>query len=442
MAAPKPSDNAQPDYIFRPEDPEQLQIERRAQHDQDQHQHRQRLRNASDSTSTSTHTQPGGLSQRYQQLAMDQQEQKALVRVQILTPLSVLLQLGVMIICGSKLISPNLGQVSRRHPTYLTVSEPFVLLYWAVLYLLQIGFAVFLLLSRTPETKKAIVHGVGTRLALANYMMVLWAIFWVLDRRIPFILGTVSLGVIALLLLFNSLVLAVKYRPSKRHPLDWLFIHVPIKMLLVITLQYDLWQQLFMALQWDAGSGHGDQLLQMGLWPAFGIIAGMGVFSALWIFSTADVTWTVAGIYLNIGLLWSKQFPIAHPDHPRPAALTAATILAISLQVVAFIASVAWSRIQARQEGRIALPMSPEDEAAAVRAETERRARASTVADRRHAAAAAPVQPGDEEARIEAPSAEAEAGGSQQGVSVTRKLGSSSTTTNKSPTKSGAPAAK
>ncbi|KAN0061119.1 hypothetical protein ACQY0O_006854 [Thecaphora frezii] len=412
MAGSKAPTNDQPDYIFRPEDPEQLQHERRLQQEQ------QRLRNvASTSSSQSTHTQPGGLSQRYQQLAMDQQEQKALVRIQILTPLSILLQLGVMIICGSKIVHPNLGQVSRRHPTYLTVSEPFVLLYWAVLYLLQIGFAVFLLLSRTPETKKAIVHGVGTRLALANYMLVLWAIFWVLDGHIPFILGTVALGVIAVLLLFNSLVLAIKYRPSKRHPLDWLFVHVPIKMFLVITLQYDVWQQLFMALDWDAGSGHGDTLLQMGLWPAFGIIAGMGVFSALWIFATADVTWTVAGIYLNLGLLWSKSFPVAHPDHPRPAALTAATILAISMQAVAFIASVAWARIQARQEGRIALPMSPEEEANLVRAETERRARASAV-----------VRPADEEARIESSQEPARRAGSssEEQINVTRKLGSSS----------------
>lgn len=73
------------------------------------------------------------------------------------------------------------------------------------------------------------MHGVGTRLALCNYLMVLWAIFWVLDRKFTFILGTAALSVVALLLLFNALVLAIKYRPSKKHPLDWLFIHVPIK---------------------------------------------------------------------------------------------------------------------------------------------------------------------------------------------------------------------
>ncbi len=357
----------QPDYIFRPEDPE----------------HADQARADSEVPSNPT-IAASGLSRRYHQLSstMDANETKSLTRMQILTPLSVLLQMGVMILCGSKLIKPNLQQVSRRHPTYLSVQDSFVLFYWAILYVLLIGFSVFLLLSRTPETKKALVHGVGTRLALSNYLMVLWAVFWILDRPPTFILGTATLGVIALLLLFNALVLAVRYPPSAKHPLDWLFIHVPIKMFLVITLQYDLWQQLFMALGYDFGSGGHDALVQ-GLWPAFGIVAGLGVFSALWIFATADLTWTAAGIYLNIGLLWHKHFSLIggrDDGEPRPAPLTAAIILSISLQAVALVAGVAWRRIKARQEGRIALPLSPEEEAAVYRAEAERNARAAAAA--------------------------------------------------------------
>lgn len=357
----------QPDYIYRPEDPEQSD----------------RFRAASEAPSNPNHL-ASGLSRRYHTLShnMEQNEVKSLTRLQILTPLSVLLQMGVMILCGSKLIKPNLQQVSHRHPTYLSIQDSFVLFYWAILYVLLIGFSVFLLISRTPETKKALVHGVGTRLALANYMMILWAIFWILDRRLTFILGTVTLGIIALILLFNALVLAVRFAPSARHPLDWLFIHVPIKMFLVITLQYDLWQQLFMALGWDFGAGGHDALVQ-GLWPAFGIVTGLGAFSALWIFATVDLTWTVAGIYLNVGLLWHKHFSLIggrDDGEPRPAPLTAAIILSISLQGVALLAGISWKRIKARQEGRIALPLSPEEEAAVYRAEAERNARAAASA--------------------------------------------------------------
>lgn len=351
------------DYIFRPEDPE----------------HSDQFHDEANDVADSTHHPRGsGLSQRFHQLSstMDENETKSLTRMQILTPLSVLLQMGSMILCGSKLIKPNLQQVSRRHPTYLSVQDSFVLFYWAVLYVLLIGLSVFLLLSRTPATKKALVHGVGTRLAIANYLMVLWAVFWILDRPITFILGTATLGVIALLLLWNSVVLALKYPPSGRHPLDWLFIHVPIKMFLVITLQYDLFQELFIALGWDFGKG-GHRALLAGLWPAFGIVTGLGALSALWIFATADLTWAVAGVYLNVGLLWHKHFSLigGEDGEARPAPLTASIILSISLQMVALVASIAWKRIKARQEGRIALPITPEEEAAAYRAEAERNAR-------------------------------------------------------------------
>ncbi|KIS70627.1 uncharacterized protein UMAG_01792 [Mycosarcoma maydis] len=408
----------QPDYIYRPEDPE----------------YSDQLRADSEVPSDPNHF-ASGLSQRYHHLStnMDVNEVKTLTRMQILTPLSVLLQMGVMILCGSKLIKPNLQQVSRRHPTYLSVQDSFVLFYWVILYVLLIGFSVFLLLSRTSETKKALTHGVGTRLSLANYMMVLWAIFWILDRPLTFILGTATLGVIAVILLFNALVLAVRYPPSHKHPLDWLFIHVPIKMFLVITIQYDLWQQLFMALGWDFGSGGHDGLVR-GLWPAFGIVSGLGVFSALWIFGTADLIWTAAGIYLNLGLLWHKHFSLIggrDDGEPRPAPLTAAIILSIALQSVALIAGVAWKRIKARQEGRIALPLTPEEEAAAYRAEAERSARAAAATSSATLPATAPKNAvhdiADEEAAAES------SGATVTPTKVTRKLGGGSS--NASPTK-------
>ncbi|SNX83076.1 uncharacterized protein MEPE_01782 [Melanopsichium pennsylvanicum] len=413
------SNQNQPDYIYRPEDPE----------------HSDSFRADSEVPSNPNHP-ASSLSARYHHLStnMEPNEVKTLTRMQILTPLSVLLQMGVMILCGSNLIKPNLQQVSRRHPTYLSVQDNFVLFYWAILYVLLIGFSVFLLLSRTPETKKALVHGVGTRLALANYMMVLWAIFWILDRPLTFILGTVTLSVIALVLLFNALILAVRYPPSAKHPLDWLFIHVPVKLFLVITIQYDLWQQLFMALGWDFGSG-GHQALVQGLWPAFGIVVGLGAFSALWIFATADLIWTVAGVYLNFGLLWHKHFSLVggrDDGEPRPAPLTAAIILSISLQVVALIAGVAWNRIKARQDGRIALPLSPEEEAAVYRAEAERNARVAASVGNQPANEVAPVPAqssgikktdsklvdmADEEAAAES------SGGAVTPTKVTRKLG-------------------
>lgn len=45
------------------------------------------------------------------------------------------------------------GYVGRKHPTYVTPNDRLLLIYWAVLYLLQIGFSLLLVLGRKPETK-------------------------------------------------------------------------------------------------------------------------------------------------------------------------------------------------------------------------------------------------------------------------------------------------
>lgn len=74
-----------------------------------------------------------------------------------------------------------------------------------------------------------IIHGVGTRLAIANYLLALWAVFWVLDARWAFFAGFALLSINALLLLATAALLAFKYPPQRNRPLDWIFVHVPIK---------------------------------------------------------------------------------------------------------------------------------------------------------------------------------------------------------------------
>ncbi len=68
--------------------------------------------------------------------------------------------------------------------------------------------------------------------------------------------------------------------PSPSIPLDWLFIHVPVKMFTRRHAPVRSLAQLFMALGWDFGAGGLDALVK-GLWPAFGIVTGLGAFSAL-----------------------------------------------------------------------------------------------------------------------------------------------------------------
>lgn len=53
-------------------------------------------------------------------------------------------------------------------------------LFWAVLYILQIGFCLLLVMARKDETKKLLTHGVGLRFAIANWLQAGWAVAWVL----------------------------------------------------------------------------------------------------------------------------------------------------------------------------------------------------------------------------------------------------------------------
>ncbi|CAD6905280.1 unnamed protein product [Tilletia controversa] len=292
---------------------------------------------------------------------MDAQN-KALSRVQVATPLSVLITLASFLVTAL-VVKPGMNEISMRHVNYLTPSANFLLSYWALLFLLLVGYCILIVVSRKQETKKLILSGVGIRLALVNFGLALWAIFWVLDQHWSFIAGEAVLAFNAVLLIVTVGILTFKFGPNFKHPLDWLFVHVPVKMLLVVILQVDLWQQLGIILGWDLRTDHvhgsnGGK----GLWPAFGLITGVGgVLPSLWIFGTADITYALAGIYLHLAILF-RGSDNGHPNltHRRPE-IIAAVILAMVMQAVALFSGIAWSRLQKRQEGQIALPISEEE---------------------------------------------------------------------------------
>lgn len=75
-----------------------------------------------------------------------------MTKVQALTPLSVLVTLAALTVCAVA-INPGLGQVSQEHGTYLTPNASLVLFFWAVMFLLQVGFALLVVLSQKEFTK-------------------------------------------------------------------------------------------------------------------------------------------------------------------------------------------------------------------------------------------------------------------------------------------------
>jgi len=288
-------------------------------------------------------------------------EHKALVRVQVATPLSVLVALAAVVIT-TVIIRPGMDEISNRHVNYLTPSSSFLLSYWALVFLLQVGYCILIVVSRKQETKKLVLNGVGLRLALVNFGLALWSVFWVLDKRWSFLAGEVILAINAFLLIITVGILNFKFHPDIKHPLDWLFVHVPIKLFLVVLLQIDLWQQLGIIVGWDIPSGPKADSAGPGLWPSFGIITGIGgLLPALWIFGTVDFTWAAAGIFLHFALLFRGGNGHPNLSHRRPE-IIAAVVLAIAMQAVALFAGVAWTRLQKRQEGQIALPITEEDQ--------------------------------------------------------------------------------
>lgn len=234
-----------------------------------------------------------------------------------------------------------------------------------------------------------------------------------LDRQSSFIAGLVLLSIQGFVLLVTALILAVKYPPSSSRPLDWLFIHVPVKMFLVITIQLDIPQQLFMALGWD--KEHHRAALK-AIWPSFGIIAGTGALSAIWIFATTDFVWVASGIILYLAILFSHDLKI---EDRRPE-IIAAIVLAMILQAVALLGSILYTWLSGlnQDEGRIALGRNTHDEAAAARMEAEADA-AAAVARARSLASHDGVDGSPAPSALE----EGHSHGGN-GVEVTRKLGS------------------
>lgn len=80
------------------------------------------------------------------------QEFLALVRLQVLTPLSLLINIAAVAVCAF-LANPSIAEVSRLYPTSITPNATAIGIYVAVIYLGQIGYCLLLVLASKPETK-------------------------------------------------------------------------------------------------------------------------------------------------------------------------------------------------------------------------------------------------------------------------------------------------
>lgn len=80
-----------------------------------------------------------------------------LTKVQVLTPLTILLNVASLAVC-SILTKPNLGDINHEYLTQFTPNAAFILGFWAILFLLQVGFAILLVLGQKEFTKVCNFH--------------------------------------------------------------------------------------------------------------------------------------------------------------------------------------------------------------------------------------------------------------------------------------------
>lgn len=271
------------------------------------------------------------------------------VRLQIAIPIAVLVALATNIICALA-ISPGLRGINELFPTLLSPNATMLGLYMSVMFILEVGFCLVLLLARKDVTKETLIHGVGVRFAVANWLQAAWAICFTLQffkgAEVILIINTINLITIKLTLL--------KYPVSLKRPLDAFFIHAPIVMLLSILFQLGWLHNGFIALDWVMENRHDRDRYT---WEAVGFVLGTNVVAAIYEGIRRNYFMALACEYILFTLVFSS--PRTNPTLPttalpKPTALLITLIVCLVLHPLAILAGVAWKRTQER-EGRIRL---------------------------------------------------------------------------------------
>ena len=76
----------------------------------------------------------------------------SLVRLQVLTPLSLLINIAAVVVC-TFVVNPSIAHVSHLHPTSITPNASVIGVYLAVVFLGQIGYCLLLVVASKTETK-------------------------------------------------------------------------------------------------------------------------------------------------------------------------------------------------------------------------------------------------------------------------------------------------
>ncbi|KAG2363788.1 hypothetical protein BDR07DRAFT_1403321 [Suillus spraguei] len=259
----------------------------------------------------------------------------SLVRLQVLTPLSLLINIATLVVC-SVIVKPSAGSIIKSHPTSISPSPNLIAAYIVAIFLGQIGYCTLLVVARKPETKTTLVKGVGLSLVYANWSR----IFLSLDD---------TSGLLVLCLLYSNIALLTYHPPTSSRPLDTALIHAPLRFFLVLPLSLLFSYSLFITLGLYYSPDHPEHYGRFA-WPGFGATFGANLIGLVVVVMHRDIVWAVAATWICVSI-WSAR--------PKPAPVYVTVILFTVLQPLALFGTLLYRQLT-KQEGRIALPLDEE----------------------------------------------------------------------------------
>jgi len=266
----------------------------------------------------------------------------SLIRLQVLTPLSLLINMATVIVC-TIIVNPGIRGITKNFPTSISPRPALIAIYVIAIYAGQIGYCVLLVIARKPETKKTLTKGVGFSLVLANWVMAAWAIAWVMQA---FLASTILLGILVVLLVYSNLNLLVYHAPTRSRPLDLALIHAPLRFFLILPASLLFPYSLFITLGLNYNPAHAETEYGRHAMAGFGVVLGINLVGLLVIILRRDIVWAVAATWICISVFSAR---------PKPALVYITEILFTVLHPLALVCSTIWVWLHHRRRGRIAL---------------------------------------------------------------------------------------
>jgi len=207
-----------------------------------------------------------------------------------------------------------------------------------------------MVVASKAETKRAVTKGVGFGLVLANIVMALWAIGWVMQW---FLFATILQGLLIVLLLYSNIALLIYHPPVGSRPLDTALIHAPLRFFLILPLNilFPLCLFITLGLTFHPSPDGPQHYSNWYAMTAFGVVLGTNLLGLAVVIIRSDIVWCVAGTWIAVSL-WSAT--------PKPAPVHITAILFTVLLPVGLIVRIIYHQLSGRGRGRVMLPSDNE----------------------------------------------------------------------------------